>query len=119
MLLAASSEGKLTVLEGVALVRPAVLDDEWDAVVKLKSDLLGGTSLEAVCESICPRDLWSVIPYSSISGRSRGQPLPLERIVRLETKRKAGQRASVEVKDRSHNVDVCANVTIWFDVSVC
>lgn len=38
----------LTVFEGVSLTGPTVLDHEWDAIVELKSDLLGGTSLEAV-----------------------------------------------------------------------
>lgn len=38
----------LTVLEGVSLVGPAVLDHEWNAIIELQSDLLGSASLEAV-----------------------------------------------------------------------
>lgn len=36
-----------TIFEGVRLARPAVFDYEWDTIVKLKTDLLGRTILEA------------------------------------------------------------------------
>ncbi|KAI3478178.1 hypothetical protein L1887_59907 [Cichorium endivia] len=43
----AQDEQKRTVLEGIRLTRPAVLDHEWDAVIELQADLLGSTRLEA------------------------------------------------------------------------
>lgn len=88
---------QLTIFQGKSLARPAVLDHEWDAIVELKTDLLGGTRLEAVDKTEMKR--W-------VRGLSQKQldrcllNLPLERVVRLETQRKAGQRSSVELSSR-------------------